>query len=65
MEKKMEITLVGYILSYSPPEVDRVWDIWDLFILYPKPYSIYFRGAIGFCCLRFRLYGMYGYYCCY
>ena len=34
-------------IAYSPPEVDRIWVIWDLIIIYPKPYSIYLRGPIA------------------
>ena len=38
---------VGYVHSnYSPPEVDRIWGIWHLIVIYPKPYSIYFEGTI-------------------
>ena len=31
---------------YSARYVDRIWGIWDLIMIYPKPYSIYLRGTI-------------------
>ena len=37
---------------YNP---HNIWGIWDITIIYPKPYSIYLRGTIGgfgFGCLR-------------
>ena len=34
------------VFAFNPPQVDRIWGIWDLIIIYPKPYSIYLRGTI-------------------
>ena len=46
----METTVYGsgYLgfRGYSPLKVDRIWGIWDLSTIYPKPYSIYVRGTI-------------------
>ena len=38
---------VGCQNTYSHPQVDRIWGIWDLIIIYPEPYSIYLRRAIA------------------
>ena len=30
------------------PLINRIWGLWDLIIIYPKPYSIYLRRTLGF-----------------
>ena len=45
MQERMS-TIVRHGGISSPPQVDRLWDIWRSCIRYPKQYSVYLRGTI-------------------
>ena len=53
MEKKVERKVLfrveGLSRAYSLPQVDIEYGVYgDLIIIFPKPYSVYLRGNIGF-----------------